>query len=358
MLLGRSKNRYRLLRQIRTKGDTMNTELAVIHQSPLASIGHVANQYASQNIFADYHSRIAHNTLRRQRADLSLFTTYLAHAGLAVTTDSLMTIPDSWSGITFGLVEGYVKWMLSQGYAIDSINVRLATIKAYCKLVTKAGIIPTSDYALITLVSGYRHKEGRNIDQGRAVTRVGDKKAVAVSISHEQATCLKSQPGTPQGKRDVLLMCLLLDHGLRCGEVAALTPEAINLSEGTLTFYRQKVDKVQTHHLTHDSLLAAIRYLEIMPSSSPRLLSGSRKGGKLEGVMSERAITDRVCTLGTAIGLSGLSAHDCRHFWATSAIKGGTDIKSLQDAGGWSSPAMPLRYVESSAVANKGVVLG
>jgi integrase len=151
-------------------------------------------------------------------------------------------------------------------------------------------------------------------------------------------------------------MCLLLDHGLRCGEVAALTPESINLANGTLTFYRQKVDKTQTHHLTRDSLLAALRYLEVCKPVG-KLLMGSRKGGKLEGVMSERAITDRVRELGERIGVKGLSAHDCRHDWATDAIRNGTDIKSLQDAGGWSSPAMPLRYAESSRVANSGVKL-
>jgi hypothetical protein len=30
-------------------------------------------------------------------------------------------------------------------------------------------------------------------------------------------------------------------------------------------------------------------------------------------------------------------------------------IDGLQDAGGWSSPAMPLRYVEAAKVANEGV---
>ena len=83
---------------------------------------------------------------------------------------------------------------------------------------------------------------------------------------------------------------------------------------------------------------------------------GSRKGGKLEGVMSERAITDRVRELGERIDIKGLSAHDCRHDWATDAIKQ-TDIKALQQADGWSSPAMPLRYAEDAAIANEGVKL-
>ena len=73
--------------------------------------------------------------------------------------------------------------------------------------------------------------------------------------------------------------------------------------------------------------------------------------------MSDRAITDRVRALGEEIGIEGLSAHDCRHFWATQAARNGTPVNRLQDAGGWSSPAMPLRYVEAAKVANDGVRL-
>ena len=46
-----------------------------------------------------------------------------------------------------------------------------------------------------------------------------------------------------------------------------------------------------------------------------------------------------------------------RHYYATDAIRNGTDIKSLQDAGGWNSPAMPLGYAESAKIANSGVKL-
>ena len=71
--------------------------------------------------------------------------------------------------------------------------------------------------------------------------------------------------------------------------------------------------------------------------------------------MSERAITARVRELGAAVGAAGLSAHDLRHAWATRAARNGTPLDRLQDAGGWSSPAMPLRYVEAARVANEGV---
>jgi site-specific recombinase XerD len=56
--------------------------------------------------------------------------------------------------------------------------------------------------------------------------------------------------------------------------------------------------------------------------------------------------------------VQGASAHDGRHAWATFAVRGGTDLKTLQDAGGWNSIAMPARYAASQKIANKGVVLG
>ncbi len=321
-------------------------------QAPL-TIGHLANTYAASNVFNDYQSKITANTLKRQKDDLTLFSQFLKRVGM--NKDTLMVEPTAWDGITFGLIETFKRWQVEQGYAIASMNAHLSTVKVYAKLATKAGVISSEEYAMIKMISGYRHKEGRNVDQKREVTRVGSKKAEAIPLTQEQAKALKEQHDTPQGRRDALLMCLLLDHGLRCGEVAALTVESINLSTGLLTFYRQKVDKIQTHQLTRDTLLAAIRYFEVAKPKE-KVLMGSRKGGKLQGTMSERAITDRVCELGERIGVKGLSAHDCRHDWARSAVKA-SDIKSLQQAGGWSSPAMPLRYADDATIANEGIKL-
>lgn len=319
------------------------------------SVGQLANEYAASNAFNDYKEKIAKNTLKRHRDDIALFSAFLKNVGMV--KENLLDDAAEWQGITFGLLETFKRWQLEKGYAIASINAHISTVKVYAKLAMKAGVLTQQEYALIKTVESYRHKEGRNVDEKREVTRIGKKKAEAVFISPEQAKALKSgHPDTPQGRRDAFLMCLLLDHGLRCGEVAALTPKNLNLSEGTLVFYRQKVDKTQTHKLTGDTLLAAMRYLEVCKPKE-YLLTGSRKGGKLEGRMSERAITDRVRVLAERVDVKGLSAHDMRHMWAKNAIKNGTDIKSMQQAGGWSSSAMPLRYADDGKIANEGVKL-
>ncbi len=94
----------------------------------------------------------------------------------------------------------------------------------------------------------------------------------------------------------------------------------------------------------------------INSDDAPHLLRGSRKDGALTNAgMSERSITDRVRVLGEQDGLEGLSAHDCRHYWATYWVRK-VDVLRLQEAGGWNSLAMPRRYVEESKIANDGMV--
>ena len=335
-----------------------NNNIQPLLPGELASlIGERANQAAAESRFIDYRSRRAEQTLRRQDADLDLFREFLAL--IRVRTGSLAQEPSAWRVVTWGLVEAFVKWQVEHGYAIQSINVHLSTIKTYARLAMQAGSLLPQEYALIRAVQGYSFREQNRIDSKREVTRIGLKKAEPVKLTPEQARQLKNQPNTPQGRRDALLICLLLDHGLRVGEVAALSVNDFDLTQNQLRFYRPKVNKVQIHHLTRDTSSALEMYQTHgdIPQSGLILRRSLRNEELGANGMSERAITARVGYLGEKLGIFGLSAHDCRHFWATSAARHGTDPFVLQEAGGWSSLAMPRRYVEDNEIANEGVNL-
>lgn len=71
--------------------------------------------------------------------------------------------------------------------------------------------------------------------------------------------------------------------------------------------------------------------------------------------MTERSISMRVGTLGAALGIDNLSAHDCRHFWATRAIRQGSDPFAVLQAGGWTSMATVQKYGDEIAIANAGI---
>jgi integrase len=323
--------------------------------------GQAANQAAARNVFTDYQERKARNTQRRQSSDLALFRTFLEGVGLPV--GDLMSNPEAWEGITWGIVEAFTRWQLQSGYAVSSVNIRLSTVKTFAKLAMKAGAISVEDTAMIRTVSGYQYKEIKHIDDARTEagtpTRKGAKKAQATHISTQAARKLKEcgNIDTPQGRRDRLFMCILLDHGLRVGELAILERNNFNLEDGTLTFYRPKVNKTQTHQLTPATLAAARAYLEHDAPAEGIIWLGSRKDATLQGSWSARAMTNRVRVLGSDLGIEQLSAHDCRHFWATAAVRNGTQLDRLQDAGGWSSLAMPARYVEAARISNMGVHL-
>ncbi|MCP4415192.1 MAG: site-specific integrase [Chloroflexi bacterium] len=362
--------------------------------STLQNAGQVANRVAADHIFVDYQMRRAKRTIQTQRAALTLWVQYLLDTGIGgdliqngqrwgdehlddgqtavlmkaadiqskpltilQTAVYCQNVPEAWQGVTWGLVEGFVKWMLKAGYSLESINNRLSAVKVYTRLAAKAGVIPPIEKAMIREVRGYSKTEGKRVNETREQKRVGYKKEEAIVLTAEQATLLKStHPPTPQGVRDCLMMCLFLDLGLRASEVAALTVE--DLAEpGYITVYRQKTDTIDRMELSMD-ILAALQEYEDYLRETGKLLRGSRKNQKLtDAAMSPRALGTRVKTLGRDIlGVWELSPHDLRHTWATRASKESNPFV-LRDAGGWSNMNTPSRYVERAKVVNKGIKL-
>jgi integrase len=342
--------------------------LARVEPAPLARAAQAADEAAARGVFARYRGDLAAETRRAQDADLARWARYLERVGVGDAGCSWAEDPECWRPVSWGLVEGFVKWQESEGFALSTVARALSTVRAYCKQAARAGAIAPDALRLIETVTAPKGKAARNRDAERAVTRrpgrgkggAGAKKIEPVRLSSAQARQLKQQLDTPQGRRDALLMCLLLDHGLRVSEVADLQVTALDLAQGLLTFYRRKVDKEQTHRLSRDTLQAARRYVEAgdAPDVGPLLRQSDRQGGLTAAGMSTRGIAARVEALGERVGLLGLSPHDCRHYWATLAARSGTDPLALQEAGGWNSLAMPRRYVEDAAIANERVKLG
>lgn len=332
---------------------------------PMADAGRAADAVSGARAFAGYRARKAANTRAAHDADLALFADYFAALGVTndaggpITGARLASDPAAWSDMTHGLVSGFVQWLLREkGAAIASVNRALSTVRVYAGLAAKAGALDPAALALIKEVKPISRTEGKRIDQARPTKRRGHKKAEHTGITLDQARALKrEQPDTPQGRRDALIMCLLLDHGLRVGELAALPATAIDLKREQFAFYRPKVDKDQTHKLSVDTLRAATAYLEHDAPAIGTLLRGSESNGKLAGGMKARAIKQRVKLLGEQIGLPNLSPHDCRHYWAWRAAQNGTPIDALRDAGGWSGLAMPSHYIEAAKISNERVRL-
>lgn len=331
------------------------------YQSPqddMEKAGQVANLYATSNVWQVYHQEITENTRKRQMNDLAAYCEYLNAMGIERSVEEMYSSPATWKGTTYGLLSGFVEWSLQKGYAIGTINVRLATLRKYCILAGPtpegAGVLDRETLLLIQTVKGISGKKARNRDREREITRVSPKKSAPTDITIAQALALKKAT-TPKARgtetRDAALMGLLVEHALRCGEIAELNIEQFNIRAGTLTFYREKTDQTETHELKKHTLMALETYLAEEGRTSGPLFMGN-KGKRL----SPRAINARAGRLGEVVQVNGkLSPHDLRHFWTYDALRNGTPLDQVKSGGGWKSDSMVLRYAKRAGIANAGV---
>ena len=348
----------------------------------MRKLGQAADAAATATVFTRYNRTKADNTKAAKAADLRLFVEYLRHpddphavANLpdpkpeyeqtAAAAKRMQNDADAWRGVTWGIVAAFAPWMLGRGMAQSSVGRALSTVKVYARLAHQSGAIGGDDWLRIRSVQGYSGAEAKRVDARRAEagqpTRKGNKKAEPVALTDAQAKALKKHPDTPQGRRDALLMALLLDHGLRESELEHVTLAGVDLAAGTFTFHRPKVNLDQTHKMTPATARAMRAWIDAgeCPAMGP-ILRSSRKGGELlDQAMSLSAIRARVRSLGRAVGVDNLSPHDCRHYWATKwgrkADRGEISLFRLQEAGGWASLAMPRKYVALAAIANEGM---
>ena len=324
-----------------------------------ARIGQAANTAAAANLFDDYIERKAGNTRARYNQALNGFGIFLETLGYS---NQGMTDSKEWAGITFGLVEAYKRAQLQAGYSINTTNQNTYIIKAFANLAAQAGIIPADEIIKITTVKGYKSSEATHINEQRTqagtATRIGSKKEHSATITRTQARMLKAQPtDTVQGKRNALLMALLLDHGARISEVISLKGDDIDISNRTVTFHRTKTNRIDTHLLTADSYQAAVNYLALVkPEPGKSIWIGINKGGSISGTFGKLAAQKTVKSLGREIGIE-ISAHDCRHYYATAAHRAGSSSIDIMRAGGWTSPAMLSRYIETDQIQNANIRL-
>jgi len=359
--------------------------------TPLQVAGQIANQAAGQTIFERYKQEKSTNTLKRHARDLELFAEYLLDIGIPlVEGGNFQDSPLPWRGISWGIVEGFLQWLLREGYAITSVNARLSTVKVYAQMAVKAGAIDRQEGLLIQSVRGFSRKAGLNVDAQRPQTRKegvvydykqdGHKRRIVISrrsTKKQRPTLLTTaqaaqlvQPAnrSPQAWRDALLACLLLEHGLRASEVALLTAEAIDLPQGLLQFYRPKVKGTAhewaSHKLTPATNQIAAYYLhQLYPTAlipnSPLILATTRllkngEGGELLGEGLNRIrISERIAFLGRRLGIPNLSAHDCRHYCATQMARRGYGVDELMAWFGWSSAQTAMRYVTAEEVQER-----
>ncbi len=264
----------------------------------------VSYESKAEQMLENYIKRLAGRTLKRQQQELMSFQTFLNENMIFV--GNLANDLNAWASIRSDMVEAFIKHLAKEQYTASSINMRLHTIKTYSRLATQAGILDSKEYEDIQRLFAQNDRVGQ--------AHVGVKKTQSLILTSDQIEQLLKQPDTPQGRRDTLLLILLLNYGLWPREIASLDRHAIDFKTGTLNFYDYYLEEKQSYSLDPETLFAAMRYLSPEPITEA-LFSGNLKNSDLTTRMTDRAIHDRIRSLGAAIGLPTLSPQDCHLYW-------------------------------------------
>ncbi|MDP2950538.1 MAG: tyrosine-type recombinase/integrase [Chloroflexota bacterium] len=155
-------------------------------------------------------------------------------------------------------------------------------------------------------------------------------------------------PGTATGLRNILLVLVLADSGLRLGELCAATVDDVDLERGTLKVMG-KGQRERTVHVgsTVEKLLSRyVRYLRPEPiSGRVRSLLLARDGSPFTLNAAKRVLKRAA----TQSGIKRLHAHLLRHTFATHYLLNGGDLLTLQRLLGHSTLEMVRRYSHIAA---------
>jgi integrase len=313
--------------------------------SQLAVAARIADQVAKENVLSDYRQLKRPNTQRRQRNEIALFEKFLAamHVPLTGMADDLSL----WSGMSRGLIVAFRHWLEQNHYRIGSINLCISTLRVYCELSYTAGHLSRTAWEPIGQLHNISVSEGRIVDEQRSSESVGKKKAVPTKINPAQVTLLKrklKEYGDAVAIRDLLMVCLLADHGMRVSEVESLKRSEVDLEGVRFKIDRRKTSLKHFHGFLPDTLDAIQQYLRLCPRGPEESLLGIKIA----------TIRWRIKRLGLLVGITNLSPHDLRHYFGTYAEG---DLIDVAKAGGWTTLNMLLRYRFDLENANQNITM-
>ncbi|WP_051276651.1 tyrosine-type recombinase/integrase [Desulfovirgula thermocuniculi] len=226
-------------------------------------------------------------------------------------------------------IEEYILSCREQNLKPTSINGRIRSVRAFFNFLESQGALRTNPAKGISLV---RHTE-----------------PVVPTFTEDHVRRLLEQPdlSTFAGLRDYTIMLLLLDTGVRIGELLRARREDV-VSEGGYPAYlvirNPKNQKERVLPLSPKTQGVLRLYSEALDRlfgpDSP--LFPNQEGEPI----SKRTVQQRIAAYGRRAGLSGVrvSPHTFRHTFAKFWIMEGGDVLSLQEILGHADLEMVRRY--------------
>jgi site-specific recombinase XerD len=216
----------------------------------------------------------------------------------------------------------FIDHLIGQGQAHASVAQKIATLRSYCRyLIEHQHISSDPTTTLKPLRSERRLPRTVSIDEAAALL------AAAITPSPDEPRDFLAH--LHRRERDVALLSLLYDCGLRSHEAVALTLDDIDLPAHLLRI-RGKGSKTRMVPFCEATATALTRWINVRFNctrhSDTRVLLLSVNGNPL----STSDVRRLVSRLAEKTGISA-SPHTLRHAYATHLLEGGADLRVIQE---------------------------
>ncbi|ORA73994.1 hypothetical protein BST25_10995 [Mycobacterium heidelbergense] len=178
-----------------------------------------------------------------------------------------------------------------------------------------------------------------------------DIKVVERLTDDELRLMLKACAGTHlHDRRDEACLRLLMETGMRAGELLALSVRDIDLVEGVVTIRKGKGGKGRYVPFEAHTGAVVDRYLRIrrhhpLSHTSSLWLTETGSGDHL----SYQGLRTSLLARATAAGIEGFHLHRLRHTFASRYLSHGGSEGSLMQMAGWRTRQMVDRYSQDTA---------
>ena len=202
--------------------------------------------------------------------------------------------------------------MTDRGLQAATINRRLAALRSLVKLANTLGLVPWTLAVENVKTQAYRDTRGPGLDGFKAIL-------VAAQAQHGA-----------KALRDVALLHLLHDLGLRRGEAVRLDVADVDLAGNRLSILGKARSQKEYVTVPEPTKAALAAWLEVRGTHEGPLFANFDRAGKGSGRLTGAAVYYIVRALGAASGLV-VRPHGLRHLAITSALdltKG--DMRAVQ----------------------------
>jgi integrase len=255
----------------------------------------------------------------------------------AKALDELFTLLANRSqGLSRALLMEYRAAMLEKKLSASTVNVRLSAVRKLIGEAQRNGIIGAEEAAKLAGVPNLPQKG----------TRLGN------WLTLDQAKDLLTVPdrSTLKGKRDYVILSLLVGCALRRHELASVDVDGIQMREGrwVVADLRGKGGRVRTVAIPLWVKQGINAWMIAAKIEDGRLLRPLSKSGKLIGdELGDWAIWSVVEQSAKEIGIEHFGAHDLRRTCAKLCRKNGGDLEQIKFLLGHSSIQTTERYLGS-----------